>query len=140
MRWNKINAEEKETPVNKNELVDFIAEKSKSDLSKALITEIIELAFQGIEQELKKGGEARLSASAPSSWRAARPTTGRNPRTGESIKIDRLQPREIHRGQRAEAGGQRISQTVSSRKQPYLTDTAVLFGEALTLQPVAEYL
>lgn len=74
-------------PVNKNELVDYIAEKSKSDLSKALITEIIELAFQGIEQELKNGGEARFVGFGTFKLARRKATTGRNPRTGENIKI-----------------------------------------------------
>lgn len=74
--------------MNKNELIDFIAQQSKADLSKTLITEIVDLAFQGIEEELKKGGEARFAGFGTFKVSRREATTGRNPRTGESIKID----------------------------------------------------
>ena len=73
--------------MNKNELIDFIAGKSKSDISKTLITEIVDLAFDGIESELKKGGEARFVGFGTFKTTRRKATTGRNPRTGESIKI-----------------------------------------------------
>ncbi len=73
--------------MNKNELVDFIAQQ-KSDLSKALITEIIDLAFDGIETELQKGGEARFAGFGTFKVARREATTGRNPRTGENIKIE----------------------------------------------------
>lgn len=75
-------------PVNKNELIDFIAQQSKADVSKSLITEIIDLAFQGIEQELKNGGEARFAGFGSFKVSRREATTGRNPRTGESIQIE----------------------------------------------------
>ena len=73
--------------MNKNDLVDFIASKVSGGTSKTVITEILELAFQGIEAELKNGGEARFVGFG--SFKVARreASTGRNPRTGESIKI-----------------------------------------------------
>lgn len=73
--------------MNKNELIDFIATKSKSDVSKAVITEIVDLAFEGIEAELKKGGEARFVGFGTFKTARRKAGTGRNPRTGESIKI-----------------------------------------------------
>jgi DNA-binding protein HU-beta len=73
--------------VNKNELIDFIAGKSKTDISKTLVTEIVDLIFEGIESELKKGGEARFVGFGTFKVTRRKATTGRNPRTGESIKI-----------------------------------------------------
>jgi DNA-binding protein HU-beta len=73
--------------VNKNELIDFIATKTSSALSKVQITEIIDLAFQGIEEELKKGGEVRFVGFGAFKVSRRKASTGRNPRTGETIKI-----------------------------------------------------
>ncbi|MDE2335883.1 MAG: HU family DNA-binding protein [Alphaproteobacteria bacterium] len=73
--------------MNKNELVDFIASKAKSEVSKALITEIVDLAFEGIESELKSGGEARFVGFGTFKTARREASTGRNPRTGETIKI-----------------------------------------------------
>lgn len=73
--------------MNKNDLIDFIAEKSSAEVSKALITEIVDLAFQGIGEELKKGGEARFVGFGTFKVSHRKATTGRNPRTGETIKI-----------------------------------------------------
>jgi DNA-binding protein HU-beta len=73
--------------VNKNDLIDFIAKQSKTEASKALITEIIDLAFGGIEAELKNGGEARFVGFGTFKTTRRKATTGRNPRTGESIAI-----------------------------------------------------
>jgi len=74
--------------VNKNDLIDFISTKTSADVSKTLITEILDLAFQGIGEELKNGGEVRFVGfgSFKVSRRAA--STGRNPRTGETIQIE----------------------------------------------------
>jgi DNA-binding protein HU-beta len=73
--------------MNKNELIDFIATKSKSEVSKSVITEIVDLAFSGIETELKNGGEARFVGFGTFKTARREAGTGRNPRTGESIKI-----------------------------------------------------
>lgn len=73
--------------MNKNELIDFISEKCKSDVSKSLVTEIVDLAFAGIEAELKKGGEARFTGFGTFKTARRAASTGRNPRTGETIKI-----------------------------------------------------
>ncbi|MEZ0225826.1 MAG: HU family DNA-binding protein [Alphaproteobacteria bacterium] len=73
--------------MNKNELIDFISKKTSSEVSKVLITEIIDLAFQGIEAELKNGGEARFVGFGSFKVTRRKASTGRNPRTGETIKI-----------------------------------------------------
>jgi len=73
--------------VNKNELIDFISTNCKAEVSKSLVTEIVDLAFEGIEAELKKGGEARFVGFGTFKTARRKASTGRNPRTGEAIKI-----------------------------------------------------
>lgn len=73
--------------MNKNELIDFIVSSSKSGVSKAQAVEIIDLAFQGIGEELKKGGEARFVGFGTFKTSRREASTGRNPRTGETIQI-----------------------------------------------------
>lgn len=73
--------------MNKNELIDYISTQIKTDVTKTLITEIIDLAFQGIESELKSGGEAKFVGFGSFKVSRRKASTGRNPRTGESIKI-----------------------------------------------------
>jgi DNA-binding protein HU-beta len=76
--------------VNKNEFVAAVAESktlAKFDLTKVAVTAVIDSVFDAIEATLKKGDEVRLVGfgSFYVSQRAA--GTGRNPQTGEAIKI-----------------------------------------------------
>ncbi|MGB4101258.1 MAG: HU family DNA-binding protein [Alphaproteobacteria bacterium] len=76
--------------MNKNEFVAAVAENkalAKLDMSKASVTTVIETIFETIEGALKKGDEVRLVGFGNFyvSQRAA--GTGRNPQTGEAIKI-----------------------------------------------------
>ena len=73
--------------MNKNELIDFIAQNSKSGASKSVITEILDLAFEGIQTELKNGGEVRVAGFGAFKTARREASTGRNPRTGETIAI-----------------------------------------------------
>ena len=71
--------------MNKNELVDAVAtaaELSKSDAARA-----VEAVLAAITRSLKKGHEVRLVGFGTFNVRKRAPTTGRNPRTGEQIKI-----------------------------------------------------
>ena len=71
--------------VNKTELIEYIA--NDADISKAAATRSLESAIEAIKKTLKKGGTVSLVGFGTFTVgkRAAR--TGRNPRTGESIKI-----------------------------------------------------
>ncbi len=73
--------------MNKNDLIDFISKKCPADVSKSLITSIVDLTFEGIEAELKNGGEARFVGFGTFKTARREASTGRNPRTGETIKI-----------------------------------------------------
>ncbi len=71
--------------MNKSELIDHIA--NQADISKAAAGRALEAVIGGVKTTLKKGGSVSLVGfgTFSVSKRAAR--TGRNPRTGASIKI-----------------------------------------------------
>jgi DNA-binding protein HU-beta len=71
--------------VNKTELIEHIAKNA--DISKAAATRALESTIGAIRTTLKKGGSVSLVGFGTFAVgkRAAR--TGRNPRTGEAIKI-----------------------------------------------------
>ncbi|MEJ0062813.1 MAG: HU family DNA-binding protein [Alphaproteobacteria bacterium] len=76
--------------MNKNEFVAAIADAkalAKLDLSKSAVAAVVDTVFETIETALKKGDEVRLVGFGNFyiSQRAA--GTGRNPQTGEAIKI-----------------------------------------------------
>ncbi len=72
--------------MNKTELIDHIAEQA--DISKAEATRALEAVVGAVEATLKEGGSVSLVGFGTFAVgkRAAR--TGRNPRTGDAIKID----------------------------------------------------
>ncbi len=71
--------------VNKSELIEHIA--TQADISKAAAARSLEALIGAVKTTLKKGGNVTITGfgtfTAPK--RAAR--TGRNPRTGATIKI-----------------------------------------------------
>lgn len=71
--------------MNKSELVEHIA--SNADISKAAAERALEAVTQAVKNTLKKGGSVALVGfgTFTVTKRAAR--NGRNPRTGETIKI-----------------------------------------------------
>ena len=71
--------------MNKTELIEHIAHNA--DLSKMGAARALEATLSAVRQTLKKGGTVSLVGfgTFSVSKRAAR--TGRNPRTGETIKI-----------------------------------------------------
>ena len=71
--------------MNKTELIDYVA--NQSDLSKAAATRAVDAVIGGVQKTLRKGGTVALVGfgTFKTGKRAAR--TGRNPRTGEQIKI-----------------------------------------------------
>ncbi len=71
--------------MNKQELIGTVAETTgmtKNDASKA-----VEAVFESISAELKKGDEVRLVGFGTFSVSKRKASTGRNPRTGEPMKI-----------------------------------------------------
>ncbi len=75
--------------MNKTELIDHIAKTA--DISKAAATRALEALIGAVKTTLKKDGTVTLVGFGTFSVgkRAAR--TGRNPRTGDEIKIEAAQ-------------------------------------------------
>lgn len=71
--------------MNKQELVDKVAETA--DLPKVKAQEAVEAIFDTIKSCLKSGDEVRLVGFGTFTVSDRAATTGRNPRTGEAIKI-----------------------------------------------------
>jgi DNA-binding protein HU-beta len=71
--------------VNKTELIEYIAQDA--DLSKASATRALDAMIEAVKATLRDGGSVSLVGfgTYEVGTRAAR--TGRNPRTGASIKI-----------------------------------------------------
>ncbi|MFN4087613.1 MAG: HU family DNA-binding protein [Alphaproteobacteria bacterium] len=71
--------------MNKNELIAAVA--SDADLSKADATRAVDAVFEAITSALKTGVEVRLVGFGTFSVSERAASTGRNPRTGETIEI-----------------------------------------------------
>jgi DNA-binding protein HU-beta len=71
--------------MNKLELVDHVSEGA--ELSKVKAAEALEAVLDGIVKTLKKGEEVRLVGFGTFSVRERKAGKGRNPATGEEIKI-----------------------------------------------------
>ena len=71
--------------MNKNELIGAVADAA--GLSKADAGKAVDGVFDAITNELKKGGDVRLVGFGTFAVSDRKATTGRNPRTGETINI-----------------------------------------------------
>jgi len=71
--------------VNKNDLISSVA--TDTGLTKADATKAVDAVFDNIEKSLKRGNEVRLVGFGTFSVQNRKASTGRNPRTGEAIKI-----------------------------------------------------
>ncbi len=71
--------------MNKNDLVAHVADNA--GLTKADAAKAVDAIFDGITGTLKKGDEVRLVGFGTFLVSARAASEGRNPRTGETIKI-----------------------------------------------------
>ena len=71
--------------MNKQDLVAIVAKKA--DISKQKAAETVDAVIDAIKASLKKGDDVRLVGFGTFSVAQRAATTGRNPRTGEPIKI-----------------------------------------------------
>lgn len=71
--------------MNKGDLIEAVAKSA--DLSKAQATEAVSAVFGTIEKCLKKGDKAQLLGFGTFSVNKRAARDGRNPATGEKIKI-----------------------------------------------------
>ncbi|MEO0924008.1 MAG: HU family DNA-binding protein [Pseudomonadota bacterium] len=71
--------------MNKNELIAAVSEKT--GLAKAAAGEAVDATFDAIASSLKSGDEVKILGFGNFSVSERAATTGRNPRTGETIQI-----------------------------------------------------
>lgn len=71
--------------MNKNDLVSQVA--TSSGLTKADATRAVDSMIDSITSSLQQGTEVRLTGFGTFTTTQRKATTGRNPRTGESINI-----------------------------------------------------
>jgi len=71
--------------VNKMDLIAAVADHA--DLPKAKAADVVDAVFSAIEAALKKKEEVRLVGFGSFATATRKASTGRNPRTGEEIKI-----------------------------------------------------
>ena len=71
--------------MTKAELVDFISEEA--DLTKAEASRALDAVINGITEGLKKEGKVTLVGFGTFSAKKREARTGRNPQTGETVKI-----------------------------------------------------
>jgi DNA-binding protein HU-beta len=71
--------------VNKNELVAAVADSA--DISKADAGKAVDSVFDAVSDALKGGDEVRIVGFGTFSVASRAASTGRNPRTGETIQI-----------------------------------------------------
>ena len=71
--------------MNKNDLVSAVADSS--GLTKADAGRAVDAVFDSIASALKSGGDVRIVGFGTFSVAQRAATTGRNPRTGETIQI-----------------------------------------------------
>ena len=71
--------------MTKAELVDFIAEKA--DLTKADAGRALDAMMEGVTKGLKDAGKVTLVGFGTFTAKARAAKTGRNPQTGEAVKI-----------------------------------------------------
>ena len=71
--------------MNKTELIEHAALKAK--VSKTAAKDVLDAAFATIQSTLKKGNSVTLIGFGTFSVTKRAARTGRNPKTGESIKI-----------------------------------------------------
>jgi DNA-binding protein HU-beta len=71
--------------MNKQELIASVASSSKT--SKSDVSKVLDTLIDTITKSLKKGQEVRLTGFGTFLTAKRKATTGRNPRTGQTIKI-----------------------------------------------------
>ena len=71
--------------MTKAELVDFIAEKA--DLTKADAARALEAVMEGVTAGLRESGKVTLVGFGTFTAKKRDARTGRNPQTGETVKI-----------------------------------------------------
>jgi DNA-binding protein HU-beta len=88
----------RKSAVGRNEIVAAVA--GHADLSKSAASKAVEAVFESIAAALKGGGEVRLVGFGTFSVSRRAASEGRNPRTGEKIRIAASKQTKFKPGQR----------------------------------------
>lgn len=71
--------------MSKTDLVNYVAEET--GLTKADASRALEAVISGVTEGLKKEGKVTITGFATFTAKKKEASTGRNPRTGETVKI-----------------------------------------------------
>lgn len=71
--------------MNKSELIEALSQKE--ELTEKLAMDVVNLVFDGFAEELAKGGRIEIRGFGSFVVREYDAYTGRNPKTGKSIKV-----------------------------------------------------
>lgn len=71
--------------MNKAQLIELVSERTKSTKSQSEL--ILDATLKVIQEALKKGDEVKLVGFGTFSRSTRKPRQGRNPKTGETVKI-----------------------------------------------------
>ncbi|WP_415063714.1 HU family DNA-binding protein [Bdellovibrio sp.] len=71
--------------MNKAQLIELVAKRTKTTKTQA--EQVLDATLTVIEEALKKGDEVKLVGFGTFSKSARKPRQGRNPKTGETVKI-----------------------------------------------------
>ncbi len=72
--------------MNKTDIIDHVARQA--DISKAAAGRAVDAVLGAIQQSLEQGGDVTLAGFGTFTVSARAARTGRNPRTGDAIKIE----------------------------------------------------
>ena len=89
--------------MNRTELIDAFA--GKADLTKSAANKAVDAVFESITEALKAGGEVRLVGFGTFSIGRRAASEGRNPRTGQKIKIAASKQAKFKPGKRLRLPG-----------------------------------
>ncbi|MFM6929578.1 MAG: HU family DNA-binding protein [Bdellovibrio sp.] len=71
--------------MNKAQLIELVSERTKSTKTQSEL--ILDATLKVIQETLKKGDDVKLVGFGTFSKATRKPRQGRNPKTGESVKI-----------------------------------------------------
>ena len=73
--------------MTKQELIEAVAKKSGEDMTKRAVTELVDTVFETLGHAIKKNKRFSYPGFGTFVIRTREARTGRNPRTGETLKI-----------------------------------------------------
>ena len=73
--------------MTKQELIDAVANRAGDEVGKGAVRNIVDATFEEVVNAIRKDGRFSIPSFGTFSVRERKAKTGRNPKTGESIKI-----------------------------------------------------